>query len=155
MLAFLSLPQAQRSCAQRGGWHVASEASDVTGGAPQNEDRMANQFARALRKNLTPQEAKLWVKLRELKPLGFHFRRQAPIGHIIVDFVSFRDRLVIEVDGGQHNFDDAARRDKARDAFLRGEGFRVLRFWDFDVDRNLEGVMESVLSACGGPIRPA
>jgi hypothetical protein len=44
----------------------------------------------------------VWVKLRELKPLGFHFRRQAPIRHLIVDFASFRDCLVIEVDGGQH-----------------------------------------------------
>ncbi|UFS75912.1 DUF559 domain-containing protein [Tardiphaga sp. 37S4] len=85
---------------------------------------MANAYARVLRKNLTPQESKLWVKLRALKPLGFHFRRQAPIKHIIVDFVSFRECLVIEVDGGQHNFDEAARRDEARDAFLRGEGFR-------------------------------
>jgi very-short-patch-repair endonuclease len=100
---------------------------------------------------VTPQEAKLWVKLRELKPLGFHFRRQAPIKHVIVDFVSFRECLVIEVDGGQHNFDEAARRDEARDAFLRGEGFRVMRFWNFEVDRNLDGVMESIIGALGSP----
>jgi very-short-patch-repair endonuclease len=63
---------------------------------------LPNEYARALRKRLTPQEAKLWVKLRELKPLGFHFRRQAPIGRYIVDFASLKQRLIIEVDGGQH-----------------------------------------------------
>lgn len=114
---------------------------------------MANAIARQLRNNLTPQEAKLWVKLRELKPLGFHFRRQAPIRHIIVDFMSFRDKLVIEVDGGQHNFDEAARRDDVRDAFLKGEGFRVLRFWNHEVDRELGAVMEAVVRALGGPTR--
>jgi very-short-patch-repair endonuclease len=61
---------------------------------------VANEAARALRKRLTPQEVKLWVRLRELKALGFHFRRQAPIGRYIVDFASFRCKLVIEADGG-------------------------------------------------------
>jgi len=112
---------------------------------------MANAFARQLRKNLTPQEAKLWVKLRALKSLGFHFRRQAPIRNVIVDFASFRDKLVIEVDGGQHNFDEAARRDDLRDAFLRGEGYRVLRFWNHEVDRELDGVMDMIVRALGYP----
>jgi very-short-patch-repair endonuclease len=116
---------------------------------------VANAFARQLRKDLTPQEAKLWMKLRELRSLGYHFRRQAPIRHVIVDFVSFRNLLVIEVDGGQHNFDDVARKDEARDTFLRAEGFRVLRFWNFEVDRNLNGVMEAVVTALGTPTRPA
>jgi very-short-patch-repair endonuclease len=79
---------------------------------------LANENARALRKRLTPQEVKLWVKLRELKPLGYHFRRQAPIGHYIVDFVSFRHQLVIEADGGRHGMPDGARLDQVRDAFL-------------------------------------
>ncbi|MDO9425668.1 MAG: endonuclease domain-containing protein [Methylobacterium sp.] len=100
---------------------------------------------------MTPQEVKLWVKLRELKPLGFHFRRQAPIRHLIVDFASFRDRLVIEVDGGQHGMEPGAKRDVARDAFLHGEGFRILRFWNSDVDQNLDGVMHVVWSALRQP----
>ena len=112
---------------------------------------VANTNARALRKRLTPQEVKLWVKLRELKPLGFHFRRQAPIGRYIVDFVSFGSRIVVEVDGGQHNLPEGAASDQQRDAFLRSEGFNVLRYWNSDVDENLEGVMESILSALKAP----
>jgi very-short-patch-repair endonuclease len=89
---------------------------------------VANENARALRKGLTPQEVKLWVKLRELKPLGFHFRRQAPVGPYIVDFISFRSQLVIEADGGQHGMPEGNQADRARDAFLRSQGFKVLRF---------------------------
>jgi very-short-patch-repair endonuclease len=105
------------------------------------------KIARSLRKRLTPQEVKLWVKLRELKSLGFHFRRQAPIGRCIVDFASFKSRLVIEADGGQHGMPDEARLDQIRDDFLRSQGFQVLRFWNSDIDANLDGVMETILSA--------
>jgi very-short-patch-repair endonuclease len=112
---------------------------------------LANETARALRKRLTPQEVKLWVKLRELKTLGFHFRRQAPIGRYIVDFVSFRSQLVIEADGGQHGMPEGASSDQVRDVFLRSQGFRVLRFWNSDIDANLQGVMESILSALNPP----
>nr|WP_079573444.1 DUF559 domain-containing protein [Bradyrhizobium erythrophlei] len=108
---------------------------------------MANENARTLRKSLTPQEVKLWVKLRELKPLGFHFRRQAPIGRYIVDFVSFRSQLIIEADGGQHGMPEGDRSDQVRDAFLQSQGFSVLRFWNSDIDANLAGVMESILGA--------
>ena len=112
---------------------------------------MANENARALRKRMTPQEMKLWVKLRELKAFGFHFRRQAPIDHTIVDFASFGSRLVIELDGGQHGMPEGARSDRMRDEFLRSQGFRVLRFWNSEIDRNLDGVMESILSALRHP----
>ena len=112
---------------------------------------MANENARALRRRLTPQEIKLWVKLRELKALGFHFRRQAPIGRYIVDFASFGARLVIEVDGGQHGMEAGVRSDRERDTFLRARGFSILRFWNSDVDRNLNGVMESILIALNTP----
>ena len=61
---------------------------------------MPNEHARALRKRLIRQEVKLWMKLRELRAFGFRFRRQAPIGRYIVDFVSYGSRVVIEVDGG-------------------------------------------------------
>ena len=112
---------------------------------------MANEIARALRKRLTSQEVKLWMKLRELKALGVNFRRQAPIGPYIVDFVCFRCRLVIEADGGQHGLHEGAKADDTRDAFLVSQGFRVLRFWNSDVNANLAGVMESILNALDEP----
>jgi very-short-patch-repair endonuclease len=117
----------------------------------QEAKTLANENARALRKRLTPQEVKVWMKLRELKALGFHFRRQAPIGRYIVDFASLRARIVVEIDGGQHGMHDGIRSDRERDAVLRSQGFRVLRFWNSDVDQNLNGVMESILSALNTP----
>ena len=121
------------------------------GGRPRWRQLLPNERARELRKRLTPQEVKLWVRLRELKALGFHFRKQAPIGRYIVDFVSFNARIVIEIDGGQHGTAEGVRSDTARDSFLQSQGYQVLRFWNSDVDRNLTGVMESILSALTTP----
>jgi very-short-patch-repair endonuclease len=124
------------------------------GGRPQAGrvgDTVANQNARALRKRLTSQEVKLWVKLRDMKEPGFHFRKQAPVGRYIVDFVCFHERLVIEVDGGQHAMPENQQRDRERDDFLSAEHFRVLRFWNSDIDRNLDGVMEVILSELRTP----
>ncbi len=73
---------------------------------------------------------------------GLKFRRQQPIGSYIVDFVCFSKMLVIEVDGGQHAENE---KDKQRDAWLRGEGFKVLRFWNNEVLQNIEGVLETIL----------
>jgi very-short-patch-repair endonuclease len=105
---------------------------------------MANPVARRLRKTMTPQEVKLWVHLRSWRARGFHFRRQSPREGYIVDFVCMKHRLAIEVDGGQHNFEEHHARDTLRDKKLTGEGFRVLRFWNSDVDRNLLGVLEAI-----------
>jgi very-short-patch-repair endonuclease len=108
---------------------------------------MANEIARTLRKRMTPQEVKLWVHLRSWRKQGCHFRRQAPRDGYIVDFICLRHRLIIEVDGGQHNFDAHARRDAQRDRRLAREGFRVLRFWNNEIDRNLEGVLTLIEEA--------
>ena len=108
---------------------------------------MANQIARTLRKNQTVAERKLWYQLRLLKAEGFHFRRQVPIDKLIVDFACFSQRLVIEVDGGQHNMEPGLKADAARDAHLYHQGFNVLRFWNTDVMKNIEGVMTQVRGA--------
>ena len=102
---------------------------------------MASKRARELRKNQTAAERKLWRYLRLLKTDGFHFRRQVPIDHFIADFACFSARLVIELDGGQHNMESDRSRDAERDAHLRRNGFTVLRFWNNDVMANPEGVM--------------
>jgi very-short-patch-repair endonuclease len=93
---------------------------------------------------MTPQEVKLWVHLRSWKKRGYHFRRQSPRESYIVDFVCMRARLVIEVDGGQHNEPAHQHRDERRDARLERAQFRTLRFWNNDIDRNLDGVLQII-----------
>jgi very-short-patch-repair endonuclease len=110
------------------------------------ENVMANEKARALRKTMTPQEVKLWVHLRRLRPQGFQFRRQAPLEGDILDFVCFNHRLIVEVDGSQRGFDAGLAHDARRDAHFAALGFLTLRFWNHDVDRNLDGVVETILS---------
>jgi very-short-patch-repair endonuclease len=112
---------------------------------------MADQQARQLRKRMTPQEVKLWVRLRELKQQGYHFRRQAPRGRYILDFVCLRSRLVVEVDGAQHGFDAHVARDMRRDDYFAERGFRTLRFWNNEIDQNLDGVVETIWHALQNP----
>ena len=110
---------------------------------------MANAIARQLRSNSTDAERKLWRFLRTLRKQGFHFRRQVPIDHLVVDFVCFSARLVIEVDGGQHNMVAGLRTDAARDDYLGRNNFRVLRFWNSDVIANIDGVSHVIMNALG------
>jgi very-short-patch-repair endonuclease len=111
---------------------------------------MANQRARSLRKTMTPQEVKLWVHLRSWRALGFHFRRQVPRAGYILDFVCLNHRLIVEVDGGQHN-SELHNRDQKRDAHFESLEFQILRFWNHDVDQNLAGVLETIDSAIQTP----
>jgi len=89
---------------------------------------------------MTDAEFKLWKHLRN-KQLGVKFRRQSTIGNYIVDFVSFESKLVIEIDGGQHA---RSNDDKSREKWLTSQGFKVLRFWNNDVLRNIQGVLEKI-----------
>jgi very-short-patch-repair endonuclease len=108
---------------------------------------MANEVARKLRKTLTPQEVKIWNHLRSWRDQGFHFRRQAPRHKFIVDFVCLKYRLVVEIDGGQHALEAHRSSDTARDEDLARGNFRILRFWNSDVDQNLTGVLETIRAA--------
>ncbi len=101
-------------------------------------------FARTLRRNSTDVERIMWRLLRDRRLAGIKFRRQVPIGPFIADFASIEHHLVVELDGGQHAENIA---DAGRDAFLASQGWRVLRFWNSDVARNRDGVLESVLQA--------
>jgi len=93
---------------------------------------------------MTDAERALWWLLREKQVDGHRFRRQVPIDHHIVDFACLEARLVIEVDGGQHAESKA---DSERDAYLRSQGFRVLRFWNNDVLSNRSGVLVTIAEA--------
>ncbi|MBL8518713.1 MAG: endonuclease domain-containing protein [Betaproteobacteria bacterium] len=103
-------------------------------------------LSRNLRNAPTNAEFLVWQKLRHKQIEGHRFRRQHPLADFIVDFVCLEKRLVVEMDGGQHA-DSAA--DQFRDAWLAKEGYRVLRFWNFDVMEHLDGVMEAVRIALG------
>ncbi len=85
---------------------------------------------------------------------GLKFRRQQPIGPYIVDFVSLERRLVVEVDGGQHDQPDLRAADDERTLWLERNGFRVLRFWNNEVLANLEGVWEQISRAADGGDHP-
>ena len=96
--------------------------------------------ARELRRDMTPQERKLWRALKENFP-GAHFRKQVPLGPYTADFVWHGAKLIIEVDGDHHGTEAGKAHDAARTEFLEAEGYRVIRFWNNDMDRNLEGVL--------------
>ena len=104
--------------------------------------RMASTRARELRKNATDAERKLWWKLRYRQLDGYRFRRQVPIGPYIIDFVCLSHRLPIELDGSQHG--GAIAYDQARTRWLESRGYRVLRFWNGDVLRDMEGVLDTI-----------
>ena len=92
--------------------------------------------ARTLRNNATDAECRLWQAISARKVAGVRFNRQVPVGPFICNFVARSIRLVIEVDGGQHD----ASVDADRTSFLEQRGYRVLRFWNNDVLGNREGV---------------
>ena len=98
---------------------------------------------RELRKNATPAERRLWQALRASQLEGFKFSRQIAIGPFIADLVCRTQRLVIELDGGQHG--NAV--DRARQMFIENQGYRVLRFWNYQLMRDLDIVVGVILSA--------
>ena len=105
---------------------------------------MANERARALRKNQTEAERKLWhtIRLRQLN--GYKFRRQYPLGRYIVDFVCLEKKLIVELDGGHHGEDGQMEHDLERDQWLRSQGFRVLRIWNARVFKEHRFVLDEI-----------
>jgi very-short-patch-repair endonuclease len=104
---------------------------------------------------MTDAERKLWRYLRDgLAFEGTHFRRQATLGPFFADFACHQCRLVIEVDGGQHNETDNVDADALRAAYLNTQGYRVLRFWNNDVLQNIEGVCEVIRKAVTEALAP-
>jgi very-short-patch-repair endonuclease len=104
-----------------------------------------NDYARDLRNNATQAERRLWSRLRRRQLNGFKFRRQHTIGRYVCDFVCLEAAVVVEIDGSQHAMD--APYDARRDAFLRSNGFRVLRFWNGAVLSEIDSVVETILEA--------
>ena len=99
---------------------------------PRRANPKSYQRARALRKELTPAERKLWSVLRGNQLNGVSFRRQHAIGNYIVDFVSIKHKLIIELDGSHHL--EQAEYDEERTGYLESQGYRVIRFWNMVVE---------------------
>ncbi|WP_428898387.1 histidinol dehydrogenase/primosomal protein N' (replication factor Y) (superfamily II helicase) [Parelusimicrobium proximum] len=98
------------------------------------------KFSRQNRKNPTKEEQKIWNLLKN-RQIKYKFRRQHPIDKYIVDFVCLERRLIIECDGGQHSEET----DKERTDFLISKGYKILRFWNIDIIRNIESVYSVIL----------
>jgi very-short-patch-repair endonuclease len=105
--------------------------------------------ARELRQPLTPQEQKLWQRLRSKQLDGLKFRRQHPIGRFILDFYCAAHKLAIEIDGDSHADPKQQRYDEARTAWLQQRGLRVIRFTNQEVDANIDGVLAEIRRVCG------
>jgi very-short-patch-repair endonuclease len=99
---------------------------------------------RDLRRNMTNAENRMWYYLRNRRLGGYKFVREHVIGQYIADFVCREKKLVIEIDGGQHM--DAVEYDAVRTKDLETRGYRVLRIWNHEVFKNIQGVMDSILN---------
>jgi len=111
---------------------------------PKRSNPKTKHYAVKLRKELTPAECKLWSHLRN-DQLGVNFRRQHVIGNYIPDFVCIKKKLIVELDGSQHL--DQEEYDRERTEYLAEQGYKVIRFWNNDVLKDIEGVMLAIMRA--------
>ncbi|HLD36450.1 MAG TPA: DUF559 domain-containing protein [Planctomycetota bacterium] len=102
------------------------------------------QLARQLRKNSTVSEILLWQRLRNKKFKGYDFHRQKPISEYIVDFFCPKLNLIIEVDGITHDDNYKFKKDKQRQTNLEALGFHIIRFWDDDIKKNIDAVLQII-----------
>jgi very-short-patch-repair endonuclease len=103
--------------------------------------------SRQLRSAQTKAEEYLWGALRSRRLCGYKFVRQQPIGPFFVDFACREQSLIVEIDDATHSTNEEIARDAARERFLREQGYRVLRFANDEVYRNINGVCETILAA--------
>ena len=111
-------------------------------------------IARKLRNNATEAEKYLWSKINRKQLCCMKFRRQYIIENYIVDFVCLEKKLIIELDGGQHNLESTRLKDKERDDFLKSKGFIILRFWNNEIFENMDGVLETIFNTVNPHLNP-
>jgi len=109
---------------------------------PKRSNPKTKHYAVKLRKASTPAERKLWSRIRN-DQLGVTFRRQHAVGNYVPDFCSPKGRLVIELDGSQHL--EQQEHDGERTEYLGTQGYRVIRFWNNAVMKDIEGVLSAIL----------
>ena len=114
------------------------------------QTRVMTEHARGLRREQTGAESKLWRALRAHRLAGLSFRRQAPCGPFIADFLCAEARLVVEVDGATHSSEAEVAYDRRRSHWFEGRGYRVLRVTNEEVYRSLDGVLETILAHVEG-----
>ena len=131
------LPSGERKASQRA----------VEGAYKPKPPKPMRSRAKALRRDATDVEKKLWQRLRNRQMQGFKFRRQHPLPPFILDFACEEEKLGIELDGGQHNEAENIARDAARSALLATSGWRIMRFWNNEVNENIEGVLQVIADA--------
>ena len=105
--------------------------------------------AKELRRPMTPQEVKLWSRLRRKQLGGLKFRGQHPVYRFILDFFCYEYQLAIEIDGDSHADPDQLAYDEARTEWLEDHGYRVIRFTNRQVEHNIAGVLDEIARVCG------
>ena len=104
-------------------------------------------LSQTLRKSMTKEERKLWYDF--LKRLPINFYRQKTIGNYIVDFYCAKPKTVIELDGSQHYQEENEKEDRIRDCYLNSKGITVLRYSNYEINKNFEGVCQDILTKLG------
>jgi len=110
-----------------------------------NYNKNLKKYARENRVNGTIGEATIWKLVLKAKQTGYQFNRQFPIDNYIVDFICRKLKLIIEIDGSSHSFNEVAIKDAEKQAFLESKGYHVLRFTEHEVVKNLNRVTDTVL----------
>ena len=105
-------------------------------------------LAKSMRREPSATERLLWKILRDRRLGGLKFRRQVPIGPYVADFVCLRHRLIVEADGPHHDTEH----DQVRDAWLGGQGFKVIRFRNEEFERGPDLVLSAILVAVEAPM---
>ena len=113
------------------------------------------RHVRHLRANQTDAELALWKSIRARRFAGHKFRRQVPVGPYVVDFYCHQKRLVIELDGGQHNFAEVSAYDSERSAYLAKRGLMVLRFWNNEIFQRRDDVLTRIWGVLQGSDMPS
>lgn len=141
---YLKYQMALSSASQPTNFPLSPPLSLKGRGCNRKYQAFAIKNAKNLRHDMTNAETILWNFLRAKKFNGYKFRRQQPIGKYIVDFVCMNAKLIIEIDGGQHNFDENILADQKRTNFLKNCGYKVIRIWNNDIFENIDGVLEHI-----------
>lgn len=103
---------------------------------------MTVEQARKLRRETTEAEALLWKHIRDRKLAGIKIRRQHPIGRYIADFCCVEEKLIVELDGGQHA--DDSDQDEQRTQYIEKYGYRIVRYWNSEVLNNIDSVLADI-----------